>query len=165
MHTLIVVGKSDYRINMEKLVKDAANRYDKACYMSFGDPYHIIIQLLDNAKVHHDRFIIIDASGTDNDTKVVSESTYIIPVKDLFKTYLFLRNIIQEQSIQMLLLDSLSALIDKHNELPLKHMLTNLLLEVGSFRCNSSIVVFDEHAQHEVVSHLGPFIAKTVFLR
>jgi len=43
-------------------------------------------------------------------------------------------------------------------------MLTDLLLDVGTFRCNSSIIVFNEHTNHEVITHLEPFIGKSVFM-
>ena len=160
----MVMAKSGYRTNMEKLVIDAANKYDKACYISFSDPYHIVVEMLENAKVGQEKFIIIDASTDAKESQTISRTTYIVPVKDLFKVYLFLRNLIKEEGIQMMLLDSISALIYKYSELPLEQMLTDLLLEIGAFRCNSSIVVFDEHANHNVVTHLNPFIAKSVYL-
>ena len=164
MHTLVIVDRSQYRDHMKKLVVDTAKKYKKACYMSFNDPYHIVIEMLDNVNIDKDKFIIIDASGNVKELQFISNTTYVLPVKDLFDVYLFLRNLIKEESIDMLLLDSVSALIYKYNELPLKEMLTNLLLEVGTFRCNSSIVVYKEDANHEVVSHLGPLIGNRFYL-
>src|SRR3989344_2345987 len=148
MHTLIVTTQSTYRSTMEKLVVDTANKYEKAGYISFSDPYHIVVNMLQNANVGKEKFIIIDASGDVKNSQIISKTAYVVPLKDLFKVYLFLRNLIKDESVEMLLLDSLSALIYRHGELPLKRMLTDLLLEVGTFRCNTSIVVFNEHANH-----------------
>ena len=158
------MNKSEYRANMEKLVVDSANKYKKACYISFSDPYHIVIELLQNANIGEEKFIVIEASGEVKESKAISKTTYIVPVKDLFKVYLFLRNLIQDEGIEILLLDSISALIYRYSELPLKQMLTDLLLDVGTFRCNSSIVVFNEHANHEVITHLNPLIGKSQFI-
>ncbi len=66
--------------------------------------------------------------------------------------------------IGVVLLDSISALIYKHADLPLKEMLTNLLLEVGTFGCDSYVMAFREHDGHEVIKQLSPFIARTEFL-
>lgn len=158
------MNKSRYRSNMEQLVADSANTYDKACYISFNDPYHLIVETLENANVEQEKFIIIDASGNVKEYQAVNKTTHVLPIKDLFKVYLFLRNLIKDEGIEMLLFDSLSALIHKHSELPLKQMLTDLLLEVGAFRCNSTIIVLDEHANHDVVTHLAPFIGKNVVM-
>ena len=158
------MSKSEYRDNMEKIVIDAADKYERACYISFNDPYHIVVKMLENVRVDQEKFIIIDASGNMEEHQDIGKITHVMPVKDLFKVYLFLRNLIKDEGIQLILLDSISALIYKYRELPLKQMLTDLLLEVGTFRCDSSLVVFNEHANHEVVSHLGPFIGKSIVL-
>ena len=163
MHTLIFTGKDDYRDNMEIIVSQAAEHYDRACYVSFNDPYHIIVEMLQNLNAH-EKFIVIDASGNAKEIQNPNKTTYILPINDLFDVYLFLRNLIIQESVKMLLIDSISALIIKHEYLPLKEMLTDLLLEVGKLRCESRLIVFKEHANHEVISHLNPLIGNNIFL-
>ena len=164
MHTLISISKSEHRENMEKIVVDAADKYNKACYISFNDPYSIVVQMLDNMNVGQDKFIIIDVSGDVKEYRAVNKTTHIVPIKSLFNVYLFMRDLIKDEGIDLLLIDSLSVLIYRYNDLPLKQMLTDLLLEVGAFRCDSSIVVFNEHLNHEVIEHLDPLIGKRLIL-
>ena len=164
MHTLVVMSKNSYRENMENLVLASSRKYEKACYISFSDPYHIVVKMLENVKVEQEKFIVVDVSGSAKERQTVNKTTYVLPTSDLFNLYLFMRNVIIEEGVKMLLLDSISALIYKHNDLNLKGMLTNLLLEVGTHKCDSSIVVFDEHQQHEVIDHLSPFIGRNVML-
>ena len=163
MHNLIIMNPLEYRENVEILVINAAYHYQKACYISLNDPYHIVINMLQNANIK-DKFIVIDASSGVKEELAIDKTTYVLPVESLFNVYIFLRELIQREGIKILLLDSLSALIIKHPKLPLKDMLTNLLLEVGRFRCDSSLFVFTEHSQHEIVKHLEPFIAKNIIL-
>ena len=164
MHTLVIMSQSSYRENMENLVYLSAKKYEKACYISFNDPYHIVVNMLENVNVEKDKFIVVDISGVAKERQTVNKTTYVLPSSDLFNLYLFMRGLINEEGIKVLLIDSISSLIYKYNELNLKGMLTNLLLEAGTQRCDSSIVVFDEHKQHEVVNHLSPFIGKSVVL-
>ena len=164
MHTLVVMGRDNYRDNMQKIVADAAEKYEKACYVSFSDPYHVVVEMMQNANVSEEKFIIIDASGNVKEIMPIGKTKYVVPLKDLFNVYLFLRNLIKDEEIGMLLLDSVSALIYNYNELPLKEMLTDLLLEVGAFRCNSSIVVLDVHMNHEVIEHINPLIGERLIL-
>ncbi len=164
MHTLIVMNRANYRENMEDLVSVSARRYAKACYISVNDPYHIVVQTMERANVSADKFIIVDASENVKENQMIGKTTYTIPVTDLFGVYLFLRNLITNEKVEHLLLDSISALIEKHPRLPLKDMLSNLLLEIGALRCSSSIVVFDDHKGHEVTTNLEPFIASTIHI-
>ena len=163
MHTLVLMGKEDYREHMSWLVSDTSKNHSKSCYISFNDPYHIIIQLLDEANAHHN-FIVVDATTTIREVQSIDSKTYVLPIDSLFDVYLFLKNLIVDESISMLLVDSVSTLIEKHNQLPLKDMLTNLLLEVGALRCSTSLVAFKEHAGHEVIQHLNPLIARNMIL-
>jgi hypothetical protein len=165
MHTLVFVGRNEFRDHMHSIVSDLSSKHSRPCYISFNDPYHIVIEMLQNANVGHEKFIVIDASsGNVIEQKEISKQTYVLPINDLFNVYLFLKNLIVNERVDTLLLDSLSALIVKHNHLPLKSMMTNLLLEVGALRCSSSIVVFKDHAQHEVVQHLDPMIRNRITL-
>ena len=75
-----------------------------------------------------------------------------------------MRELIITNDVKLLILDSISALITKFNGLPLKEMLSDLLLEVGGFRCDTSLIVLNEHEGHEVVESLSPFIAKSIVL-
>ena len=163
MHTLFVIKQEEYRENIEKIVSHAAGKYEKVCYISFNDPYHVVIEMLRNFK-GHEKFIVIDASGDFKEKQELDRTTYVLPITHLFDVYLFLRNLIKQEGIELLLLDSLSALIYKHNQLPLKEMMTNLLLEVGTLRCGSSIVVFKGDIGHEVVTHLNPFFGQSFIL-
>ena len=164
MHSLLLMSKFGYKDNMENIVIATSNKYERTCYISFNDPYHIVVKMLENIKVDQEKFIIVDASGNVEVYQTVDKTTHVVPIKDLFKVYLFLRNLIKDEGIQLIILDSISALIYKYSELPLKQMLTDLLLEVGTFRCDSSLIVFNEHAKHEIVSHLEPFIGKSIVL-
>lgn len=164
MHTLVVMERDEYRDNMGKLLTNTANEYERACYISFNDPYHVVIEMIQNANVNEDKFIIIDASGSIKNARNVDKRTYVLPVQDLFNVYLFLRGLIKDEKIKAIILDSVSALIYKYNELPLKEMLTELLLEIGTFKCDTSVVVFNEHHKHEVVTHLSPLIGRSLVL-
>ena len=163
MHTLVVTNKVNYKDHMELLVDEVSNNYEKACYISFTDPYHIVIEMLENANIHENKFVVVDATSPVEkllQLEAKKRTTYVFPVNSLFNMYMFLRGVIIENEVKMMLIDSVSALIEKHNEINLKGMLTNLLLEIGTRKCDSSIVVFNEHIEHEVVKHLEPFIAK-----
>jgi len=164
MHTIIVMKPDGYRQNVEGLVVDLAKKYDRACYISFADPYHAVIQLIESVNVTREKFIVIEANGEIKEMQAVNRFAYIVPIQDLFRVYLLLRNLIKAENVQHIVLDNISTLIQKHYELPLKEMLTNLLLEVGSFRCHSSLLVFKIHEEHEVLKHLRPLIAQNVYL-
>lgn len=107
--------------------------------------------------------LTIDASGQVKKQEI-SNITYIVNTPDLFNIYLLIRNLIKGEEINAVLIDSISALIYKHDQLPLKEMLTNLLLEIGAFRCDSLVLAFKEHEDHEVLRHLSPFIGRSTFL-
>jgi hypothetical protein len=158
MHTLIFMGKESYKDNITFLAAQLAEKHSKACYISFNDPYHIVIDILQDANVHH-KYIVVDASSGTKDVHAVNSNTYVVSVDSLFDVYVFLSNVIKQESVSMLLVDSLSSLIDKHSTLPLKEMMTNLLLQVGAMKCSTNIIAFNHHLNHEVVSHLNPLIA------
>lgn len=164
MHTLVIMDKSLYRDSREKLLVEAADKYRKTCYISFDDPYHVVVDIMEGANLGHEKFIIIDASGNTKKSAAISSSTYVLPAADLFEVHLLLKNIIKKESIEMLFLDSLSALIYKYGGMPLKETLMSLLMEVGTLQCSSSLVVFKEHQNHEVVSHLSPLISSRLFI-
>jgi len=162
MHTLVIANEFEYRNIVERIVSETSNNYQKSCYISIKEPYQIIIRMLSGIdKVDLNKFIVVDASKDAEKIQKIDERTFIINVPTLFNVYLFLRNLIQKENVNAILLDSVSALILKHPKLPLKDMLTNLLLEVGTFKCDSVIFANKEHSEHEVVKHLEPFIAKT----
>ena len=91
--------------------------------------------MLKNVKADANKFIVIDASTDVKEIKSINRTTYVVNTSDLFNVYLFLRNLINKEEINAILLDSISALIYKHDQPPLKEMMSNLLLEVGSFGC------------------------------
>ena len=159
MHTLVFMDRANYKEGVGRLTKEAAQKYDSACYISFMDPYHIIFELLQTTGTD-EKFIVVDASTDSKQSKIINEKTYVLPITSIFDFYLFLGKLISEKKIGVLLLDSVSSLIERHSYLPLKQMLTNMLLQAGSMRCSSLIVAFREHEEHEVVKHLDPFIAR-----
>lgn len=164
MHTLVFVDRKGYRSGIEKIVGDASNNYSKVCYISFNDPYHIVIEMLKTVKVDTGKFIVIDASSNVKETKVISKTTYVTNIDSLFNVYLFLGNLIKKESINAILLDSISILIYKHNPELLKKMLSNLLLEVGAVGCDSFVLALKEHTNHELLRHLNPFISRNLIL-
>src|SRR3989344_8772278 len=111
MHTLVFVNPLEFKEHMHAIVADLSSKHNRPCYISFNDPYHIIIKMLENANVSHEKFIVVDAS-TDI-TERISEKTYVLTINDLFNVYLFLKNLIIDERIDTILLDSLSALIVK----------------------------------------------------
>ena len=164
MHTVIVMKTEGYRQNVEGIVLNIAHKFDRACYISFADPYHAVIQLIESVNVSKDKFIVIESNGEIKETQIVNRFAYQVPIQDLFRVYLLLRNLIKSENVEHIVLDNISTLILKHYELPLKEMLTNLLLEVGSFRCQSSLLVFKMHEDHEVLNHLKPMIAQRIHI-
>ena len=163
MHTIVIVERENYRNSMENIASRTAQKYEKTCYISFSDPYHIVIEMLQNANVD-EKFIVVDATGNVKEITNPHKTAYVLPIEHLFDVYLFLKNLIIDENIKVLLVDSLSALIYKHNQLPLKQMLTNLLLEVGTLRCDSRLVVLKEHLNHEVITHLNPLIGNSIVM-
>ena len=164
MHTIVLMNRADYRKNVQKLVSELAGKYDKACYISFTNPYEIIVELLQSADVEDGKFIVIESNDGIEESQTVSSTAYLVPIRDLFEVYLLVRNLIKNDGVKHILIDSLSALISEYKGLPVKENITNLLLEVGTFRCNSSLIVFNEHQEHEVVQHLRPLIGENVRL-
>ena len=71
MHTLVIMSQPSYKENMENLVIVAAEKYDKACYISFSDPYHLIVEMLENVKVEQEKFIVIDISGHEKERRTI----------------------------------------------------------------------------------------------
>jgi hypothetical protein len=165
MHTLVIANPIGYKGIVEKIVTQTSDKYDKACYISIKDSHQIIIKMIDDMRhVDSTKFIVIDASKDVGEVKAIDEKTFLISIPTLFNVYLFLKDLIQTENVNALILDSVSHLINRHPTLPLKDMLTNLLLEVGSLRCDSVIFANAEHKDHEVVRNLDPFIAKTIVL-
>ena len=164
MHTLIVTNKVNYRYHVQMLVNEAAGNYEKACYVSFTNPFEVIVEMIDNANVEQNKFIVIEANGEVVNTTAVTNRIYIMPIRDLFEVYMMVRNLIKNEGVEHVLIDSLSTLISKYGNLPLKETITNLLLEIGTFRCGTSIILFNEHQEHEVVDHLKPLIGRREYL-
>ena len=160
MHTILLTDKELHSDAREKFIVESVSSYNRTCYVSIDDPYHIVVEILKKANVETEKFIIIDASGNIKEPESISRETYVLPAADLFEIHLILKNLIKDEKIELLFLDSLSALIDNYEGLPLKETLTNILLEIGSLRCSSILVVFNYHANHEVVSHLSPMIGR-----
>jgi len=159
MHQLVILQGSQYETAVAALVREADKRYDTVCYISFRDAYHIVVEMLKQNVADEENYVIVDASETIRG-RGSSSRTHIIPVEDLFKVYLFLRSLIKDENIDYVIVDSLSALIEKHSNLPLKEMLTDLLLEFGRANCDSSLVILPHHKTHEVIGHLQPMIFK-----
>jgi len=142
----------------------AMKKYEKACYITFNETYQFIVNMLEDSPVDEDKFFIVDASRKVKKQENINRKTIVIPIDDLFNVYLFLRSLIKDEKINCILVDSISALIDKHSDLPLKEMLTDLLLEVGRAECDTSLVVSSRDINHDVVSHLRPLITKSMSL-
>jgi hypothetical protein len=164
MHSLIFVNRDDYRLGVESTMIAISGKYRKLCYISFNDSHNIIIRMLDRVKVSKDKVVVVDASKNVKGMQTLNDWTYIINTQDLFNVYLYLRNLILDHNIDAIFLDSLSALIVKHNQLPLKEMLENLLLEVGGFKCDTYSLALNEHERHEVLEHLNPLIGQRLVL-
>ncbi len=160
MHSLIFFDKDKYKQSVEKIISSNLDNYNKLCYISFNDPHHIIIKMLKNINADTEKFIVVDASRNVDNLKAINNVAYIMNVNQLFDVYLFLRNLIKKEKIEAIFIDSISALIYKHNQLPLKEMLTTLLLEIGSFNCDSLFLAFKEHTNHEVLNHINGFIGR-----
>jgi hypothetical protein len=161
MHTLILMNDLDYSPSMEKLIVEVANGYEKSCYISFKDSCTIVVGMLQQANVDKNKFIVVESNDNIKNSESVSHSAYTIPINDLFNVYLFLKGLIENENVKSILLDSVSVLIKDYNQLPLKEMLTTLLLDVGAQKCDTHLVVFNSHSDHEVVRHLSPFFAKS----
>ena len=164
MHTIIIMKPDGYRENVESIVVNVAKKFERACYISFSDPYHAVIQLIDSVNVRREKFIVIEANGEIKEMQTVNKYAYVVPIQDLFRVYMLLRGLIKAEHVEHIVLDNLSSLILKHYELPLKEMLTNLLLEVGAFGCQSTLLVFQMHEGHEVLNHLKPLIGQKMYL-
>ena len=160
MNTFVLTSGNDQWYHLRPLLQDAATKYARSAYISFDDPFQLVIGLLEFSAIGKEKFVVIDSTQRTGDVRTMNETTYVIPVHDLFNVYMHLRSIIEREGIQFLLLDSLSTLIEKHQELPIKEMCTDLLLEVGRMGCDTSIVVFHRHAEHEVVNHLQSLISR-----
>ena len=163
MHTLIVTDIFNYRQNVQRLVNEISKSSEKSCYISFNDPYNIIVELIKEADPHKS-FIVLDASQPAKFVHEVNKETYVLPLEHIFSTYLFLRNLVMQQGVSMVLIDSLSALINKHPDLPLQRMLSDLLLEIGTMKCSSSLIVLKDHAEHNVVSHIMPMVGRNIYM-
>src|SRR3989344_2043241 len=116
MHTLVFMNKDSYKDNISFLAAQLSENHDKSCYISFNDPYHIVIDILQGANVH-EKYIIVDATSGAKEVRTINENTYVVSLDSLFDVYVFLSNVIKQENISMLLFDSLSALIDKHSTL------------------------------------------------
>jgi hypothetical protein len=165
MHTLVIANEVEYINIVKRITTETSKNYQKSCYISIKDPHHIIIRMLNDIdEVDMNKFIVVDASKDVEEIQAIDKRTFVVNIPTLFNVYLFLRDLIQKENINAILLDSVSALIDKHPKLPLKDMLTNLLLEVGTFKCDSVVFANNSHKEHEVIKHIEPFIAKTMVL-
>ena len=153
----------DYREGVEYTIEKASKSYNKICYISLNAGHQLVVKML-NRVADSDKFVIIDATKESKGMEVIGNSTYLMNTEDLFNVYLYLRNLIVDHKIDAIYLDSISALIYKHSKLPLKEMLSSLLLEVGALGCHTMNLVFKEHADHEVLEHLTPFISKRDYL-
>jgi hypothetical protein len=164
MHSLVLINREEYRSGVEKIAVDASNNYGRVCYISFNDPHHIVIEMLKNIEADENKFIVIDASKNVKEIQAINKTTYVLNTTDLFDVYLFLRDLIKKEGINAILLDSISALIYRHNQLPLKEMLSNLLLDIGTLGCDSFALALKEHTNHEVLRHLNPLISRNMVL-
>ncbi|MBR9693364.1 hypothetical protein GOV07_05585 [Candidatus Woesearchaeota archaeon] len=159
MHTVMIMNSDDSWAYMTTIARMAARQYNRACYISFNKRYDFVIDLLERASLGKE-FFVIDSSPKAKEMKSISKTTYVIPVEELFKVYLFLRKLIIKHKVDYIMIDSLSALIRYHGELPLKDMMTNLILEIGRWGVDSTITVESIHRDHPVVKHLEPLITR-----
>ncbi|HLG24037.1 MAG TPA: hypothetical protein VI564_03870 [Candidatus Nanoarchaeia archaeon] len=164
MHTCIIMNKSGYRTNIRKLAVDTAQANEKSCYISLKDPYNIVIEMLERAEIEEEKFVVVEANDEASEIENINSRTYVLPIEGLFNVYLFFRDLIKTEGINHVIFDSLSVLIDNHSNLPVKSMMTNLMLEIGALKCSTSIVVLDNHANHDVVGHLSPLFAKNIYM-
>lgn len=164
MHSLVFLDKEDYRKGVEKVVTDTSGRYKKTCYITFNDSQNIVIKMLEETNIDTGRFVVVDASNKTKDTEDLRNKSYVVDTADLFNVYMFMRNLIVDEKIDAVIIDSVSALIIKHKNMPLKKMITNLLLEIGSFKCDSMVLAFKNHYEHEVLQHIEPLISKNVMM-
>jgi hypothetical protein len=164
MHTLIIMSGTDTKPYMMAMVRSAARQYSKACYISFNDTYDVVLDMLGKAVPGVNMFVVIDSSPGTKEAQTISKQAYLVPITELFNVYLFLRKLIMEEHIQYLLIDSISALIRNHPDLPLKEMMTSLLLEIGKFECDTTIAVEAKDEMHDVVKSLMPLFRKQLYM-
>jgi hypothetical protein len=164
MNTLLIMSNKDSMPYMMAMVRSAMRQYEKSCYISFNETYNVILDMLGRTVPGVNMFVVIDASPKSKKKQTISQQVYVIPITELFNVYLFLRQLIIDEGIQYLLIDSLSALIRYHPDLPLKEMMINLILEIGKLGCDSTIAVEQKDEFHEVVKQLMPLIKKQIYL-
>jgi len=165
MHTLYNLHPASYQENIRNLVVKMAQQYNKTCYISFNDPFNIVVRFLETIPaLPQEKFIVVDASSNLHAKKAIDMRTYTVPVHDIFRVYLFLRDIVANEKVNHLFLDSLSALIHKFPELPLQRSMTDFMLEVGSWKCDTSMVLFREHEQHPLPQSLAPFLSRNIVM-
>ena len=163
MHTLHTVNRAFYSNVVNSLVSDASDKYQRICYISFNDPFNVVVNFLEKSRnADESKFIVVDASTQQNQNEAINEGTYTIPTQDIFRTYMLLRELIMDHGVDLLLMDSISALIKKFHNFPLQRMITDLYLEVGGYRCDTQSIIFDEHTDHDITHALRPFVSKNV---
>lgn len=165
MHTLIHVDRTDYVQAVESILRVADRDSQNACFISFNSPYNVVVNFLGGLdNLDAEKFVVIDASNTLNNRKKIDHKTYTLPFNDLFKVYLFLREVIQNNQVDFALVDSISALIHKFSDFPLKRMMSDLLLEMGTQKCKTSLMVFKEHSNHDIVKSIAPLVGHNISL-
>jgi len=160
-HELAIIDPSEYDTRIRALVLDTVRSYERVCYVSFNETYEIAIEFLERAPILPTAYTVIIANRHVTQTRALNDRTIIMRLTDLFNVYLYLRSIITERGIRHLIIDNLSALIAHNNELPLKEMITDLLLDIGRLQCAATIIAFTQDRDHEVVTNLEPFISRT----
>ncbi|MBS3131117.1 hypothetical protein J4212_01675 [Candidatus Woesearchaeota archaeon] len=164
MNSIFFVDEERYRQGVEKIVSDAHEQYEKICYISFNDPHHIVVKMLTQVLPDSEKFIVVDASKTRKDVHEVEKGTFLVDTANIFNVYVFLKDLIMKEEVDALFLDSASALIVKHNHLPLKEMMETMLLDVGAHGCDTMTLAFKEHSGHEVLQHISTLMGRSMFI-
>lgn len=148
------------------IILDAAEKYNKICYISINKPYYSFLDYFSIHKINPKKFFFIDCitktvikqpKKSDNCLFVSSPAAFDEINESVQKT-------LQKKKFDLLIFDSLSSLLIYQQELFITRFMHGLTAMVKGFHNKAVFIVLEKDIGMELARNMGMLMSKTIYL-
>jgi len=123
---MIIKGK-DYSRVLTDLHKKISKKFERICVVTVSKPYNILIKQLQDEGIDHTKYCFIDCSSKKEEVKEPPLCDSISSPQSLTQIAIAISKTIKNKHIDLIMLDSISALLLYNDELSVTKSLNNIM--------------------------------------
>ncbi|MFH0956400.1 MAG: hypothetical protein V1813_00905 [Candidatus Aenigmatarchaeota archaeon] len=159
---LLSVGSKDYREAMKSVVEFSARKIGRVCYVTLNDPYESITQKLGEAA---ENILFIDCVTSTIKPPAPKKGVMFVSSPRAFtEISLAVKKAIKEEKVDLVVLDSISALMVYEKSVGVLKFIHSLILTCREGNMSIIFVILKEDVDVSMLKDLTMFVDKVVEL-